>query len=43
MASVRADGRVERGNQTRQLVLGRAVQIASVEGLEGLSLGRLAT
>ncbi|GGP46478.1 MULTISPECIES: TetR/AcrR family transcriptional regulator [Streptomyces] len=43
MASVRADGRVERGNQTRQLILGRAVQIASVEGLEGLSLGRLAT
>ncbi|NEE51701.1 TetR/AcrR family transcriptional regulator, partial [Streptomyces sp. SID8455] len=32
----------ERGNQTRQLILGRAVQIASVEGLEGLSLGRLA-
>ncbi|MEW9512018.1 MULTISPECIES: TetR/AcrR family transcriptional regulator [Streptomyces] len=43
MATVRLDGRVERGNQTRQLVLGRAVQIASVEGLEGLSLGRLAT
>ncbi|MFJ4961548.1 hypothetical protein EES43_25305 [Streptomyces sp. ADI96-02] len=43
MAAVRADGRVERGNQTRQLILGRAVQIASVEGLDGLSLGRLAT
>ncbi|MFE2291407.1 TetR/AcrR family transcriptional regulator [Streptomyces sp. NPDC059452] len=43
MAAVRLDGRVERGNQTRQLILGRAVQIASVEGLEGLSLGRLAT
>ncbi|MFJ9624496.1 TetR/AcrR family transcriptional regulator [Streptomyces sp. NPDC101181] len=43
MALARADGRVERGNQTRQMILGRAVQIASVEGLEGLSLGRLAT
>ncbi|MFI1188649.1 TetR/AcrR family transcriptional regulator [Streptomyces californicus] len=43
MTSVRADGRVERGERTRQLILGRAVQIASVEGLEGLSLGRLAT
>lgn len=43
MASVRTDGRVERGSRTRQLILGRAVQIASVEGLEGLSLGRLAT
>ncbi|MGC5341490.1 TetR/AcrR family transcriptional regulator [Streptomyces sp. DT24] len=43
MAGSRPDGRVERGNQTRQLILGRAVQVASVEGLEGLSLGRLAT
>ncbi|MFD0073259.1 TetR/AcrR family transcriptional regulator [Streptomyces sp. NPDC127166] len=37
------DGRVERGNQTRRLVLGRTMDIASVEGLEGLSLGRIAT
>lgn len=37
------DGRVERGNQTRRLILGRTVDIASVEGLEGLSLGRIAT
>lgn len=43
MAGARPDGRVERGNQTRQLVLERAVQVASTEGLEGLSLGRLAT
>lgn len=43
MAGARLDGRVERGNQTRQLILGRAVQVASTEGLEGLSLGRLAT
>ncbi|RAJ38680.1 TetR family transcriptional regulator [Kitasatospora sp. SolWspMP-SS2h] len=36
------DGRVQRGNETRRAVLGRAVQIASVEGLEALSIGRLA-
>ncbi|AJF68186.1 TetR/AcrR family transcriptional regulator [Streptomyces vietnamensis] len=39
----KTDGRVERGNQTRRLVLGRTMDIASVEGLEGLSLGRIAT
>ncbi|MFD3870516.1 TetR/AcrR family transcriptional regulator [Streptomyces sp. NPDC058623] len=38
-----ADGRVERGNQTRRTVLDRTVRIASVDGLEGLSLGRIAT
>ncbi|MEU3620963.1 TetR family transcriptional regulator [Amycolatopsis coloradensis] len=37
------DGRVARGDATRRTVLRRAVDIASVEGLEGLSLGRLAT
>lgn len=36
------DGRVARGDATRRLVLGRAVDVASVEGLDGLSLGRLA-
>ncbi|MFG3248974.1 TetR/AcrR family transcriptional regulator [Streptomyces sp. NPDC048187] len=39
----RIDGRIARGNQTRQLILERAVETASVEGLEGLSLGRLAS
>ena len=39
----RVDGRVERGNQTRRAILGRSMQIASVEGLAGLSLGRVAT
>jgi AcrR family transcriptional regulator len=39
----RLDGRVERGNRTRQSVLRRTVDIASVEGLEALSVGRLAT
>ncbi len=37
------DGRVERGNRTRRLVLRRTVDIASVEGLEALSVGRIAT
>ncbi|MFK0252514.1 TetR/AcrR family transcriptional regulator [Streptomyces sp. NPDC090445] len=37
-----ADGRVERGNQTRRTVLARTVDLASAEGLEGLSLGRVA-
>jgi AcrR family transcriptional regulator len=43
MAGTRLDGRVERGNRTRQSVLSRTVDIASVEGLEALSVGRLAT
>lgn len=38
----RTDGRVARGDQTRQRILRRAVDLASVEGLEGLSIGRLA-
>ncbi|MFE3286752.1 TetR/AcrR family transcriptional regulator, partial [Streptomyces sp. NPDC059233] len=37
-----ADGRVERGNQTRRTVLDRTMSIASVDGLEGLSLGKIA-
>ncbi|MGW6938053.1 TetR/AcrR family transcriptional regulator [Streptomyces xanthophaeus] len=37
-----ADGRVERGNQTRRAVLERTVRTASVDGLEGLSLGKIA-
>ncbi|MGC5413264.1 TetR/AcrR family transcriptional regulator, partial [Streptomyces sp. DT225] len=35
MAGNRQDGRVERGNRTRQLVLARAAAVASVEGLDG--------
>lgn len=42
VAGTQADGRVARGNQTRQLILRRAVDIASVEGLAALSMGRLA-
>jgi AcrR family transcriptional regulator len=37
------DGRVRRGNAARRTVLRRAVDLASVEGLDGLSIGRLAT
>lgn len=39
--ATQTDGRLQRGDQTRRAVLDRAVDIASVEGLEGLSLGRL--
>ncbi|WP_431679790.1 TetR/AcrR family transcriptional regulator [Kitasatospora sp. KL5] len=43
MEAPTTDGRVQRGNETRRAVLGRAVELASVEGLEALSIGRLAT
>ena len=36
------DGRVLRGDRTRRVVLARAVDLASVDGLDGLSIGRLA-
>ena len=38
-----ADGRRRRGRRTRESILQTAADIASVEGLEGLSIGRLAT
>ncbi|WP_405486538.1 TetR/AcrR family transcriptional regulator [Nocardia sp. NBC_00511] len=37
------DKRLLRGARTRQLALARAVHIASLESLEGLSFGRIAT
>lgn len=37
------DGRVARGERTRAAVLRRAADIASVDGLDGLSIGRLAS
>src|SRR5262249_27235850 len=43
MNSEQRDGRVLRGQHTRKSALLRAVEIASVEGLDGLSMGRLAT
>ncbi len=39
---VKIDKRVQRGEESRRAVLGRAMQIASEEGLEALSIGRLA-
>jgi AcrR family transcriptional regulator len=39
---VPVDGRIARGDATRRLVLRRAVDVASVDGLAGLSLGKLA-
>lgn len=36
------DGRIERGERTRRQILDLAVHLASVEGLEGLSIGGLA-
>ena len=40
---IHTDGRRLRGDRTRQTILAKAVDIASAEGLEGLSIGRLAT
>ena len=37
------DGRIRRGDQTRRVVLRKAVDVASVEGLDGLTIGRLAS
>lgn len=37
------DGRLVRGEQTRRRILQHAMDIASLDGLEGLSIGRLAT
>jgi AcrR family transcriptional regulator len=37
------DGRRERGRRTRESILATAVDIASVEGLEGLTIGLLAS
>jgi AcrR family transcriptional regulator len=42
MAETRIDGRVLRGERTRRVILDRAMDIASVDGLDGLSIGRLA-
>ena len=43
MGAPDADGRRVRGDRTRRAILAAAVNLASVEGLEGLSIGRLAT
>jgi AcrR family transcriptional regulator len=41
-AATLADGRRERGRRTRESILDTAVQLASVEGLDGITIGRLA-
>lgn len=38
----RADERIERGDRRRQAILQRPLSIASIDGLEGQSIGRLA-
>src|SRR3712207_3407465 len=38
-----ADGRKRRGARTRESILQAAADLASVEGLEGLTIGRLAS
>jgi AcrR family transcriptional regulator len=43
LADDEADGRRRRGNRTRESILQAAADLASVEGLEGLTIGRLAT
>ena len=42
-APVVPDGRRVKGDKTRRAILTAAVNVASVEGLEGLSIGRLAS
>jgi AcrR family transcriptional regulator len=41
-AATATDGRIRRGDETRRAVLRRAVDLASVEGLDGVTIGRLA-
>jgi AcrR family transcriptional regulator len=42
-AAHEADGRRRRGNRTRESILQAAADVASVEGLDGLAIGRLAS
>src|SRR4051812_17647982 len=42
-APAETDGRRARGRRTRESILDAAADLASVEGLEGLTIGRLAT
>ena len=43
MTDTREDGRLVRGRRSRDAILAQAVSLASVHGLDGLTLGRLAT
>lgn len=42
MTQERIDGRRVRGDESRRLILAQAIDTASVEGLDGLTIGRLA-
>ena len=42
-ASAVLDGRRERGRRTRDSILQTAVQLATVEGIDGITIGRLAS
>src|SRR5271167_4799030 len=42
-AAAKVRGRKGRGLRTRQAILRKAVNIASIEGLEGLTIGKLAS
>src|SRR5688572_21907003 len=42
MAESEVDGRRVRGDASRRLILEHATDLASVEGLDGLTIGRLA-
>ncbi|GAA3570661.1 TetR family transcriptional regulator [Nonomuraea rosea] len=43
MTDTREDGRLVRGRRSREAILAQAVALASVQGLDGLTLSRLAT
>jgi AcrR family transcriptional regulator len=43
VTGARVDGRRARGDATRRAILRRAMELAAAEGLEGVSLGRLAS
>jgi AcrR family transcriptional regulator len=43
MEAALLDGRRERGRRTRESILHTAVQLASVEGVDGITIGRLAS
>ena len=43
MEAALLDGRRERGRRTRDSILQTAVQLATVEGLDGITIGRLAS
>src|ERR671913_300888 len=42
MAQPQIDGRRARGDESRRVILAQAIDTASVDGLEGLTIGRLA-